>query len=251
MTEIKRLHYETVTPLLRETLGVLMQEELFRPFRLVGGTNLSLRYGHRKSDDIDLFTDAEYRSLDFRTFEVFLRSHFPYYHCTDTSSIVSFGRSYYVGKSEDEYVKVDLMYSDPFLEDAEVIDGIRMAGVKDIVAMKMHVVSQGGRKKDFWDLHRLLKEYTLPEMIGLHAKRYEWEHDEDELLDNFVNFTKADTYPDPVCLLGKDWQVIQFDLIKTAKKIRQARCQDITPQPRSVPDVSKKLAAQPKKKRGL
>ena len=87
--------------------------------------------------------------------------------------------------SEDEYVKVDLMYSDPFLEDAEVIDGIRMAGVKDIVAMKMHVVSQGGRKKDFWDLHRLLKEYTLPEMIGLHAKRYEWEHDEDELLDNF------------------------------------------------------------------
>ena len=86
---------------------------------------------------------------------------------------MSFGRSYYVGKSEDEYVKVDLMYSDPFLEDAEVIDGIRMAGVKDIVAMKMHVVSQGGRKKDFWDLHRLLKEYTLPEMIGLHAKRYE------------------------------------------------------------------------------
>ena len=109
MTEIKRLHYETVTPLLRETLGVLMQEELFSPFRLVGGTNLSLRYGHRKSDDIDLFTDAEYRSLDFRTFEVFLRSRFPYYHCTDTSSIVSFGRSYYVGKSEDEYVKVDLM----------------------------------------------------------------------------------------------------------------------------------------------
>lgn len=54
-------------------------------------------------------------------------------------------------------------------------------------------------------------------MIGLHAKRYEWEHDEDELLDNFVNFTKADTYPDPVCLLGKDWQVIQFDLIKRQK----------------------------------
>ena len=66
MTEIKRLHYETVTPLLRETLGVLMQEELFSPFRLVGGTNLSLRYGHRKSDDIDLFTDAEYRSLDLK-----------------------------------------------------------------------------------------------------------------------------------------------------------------------------------------
>lgn len=251
MTDIKQLHYETVTPLLRDTLGVLMQAELFSPFRLVGGTNLSLRYGHRESEDIDLFTDAEYRSLDFRTFEAFLRSRFPYYHCTDTSSIVGFGRSYYVGKSADEYVKVDLMYTDPFLEDAEVIDGIRMAGTKDIAAMKMHVVSQGGRKKDFWDLHRLLDEYTLPEMIDLHAKRYEWEHDENELLENFVDFAKADTYPDPVCLLGKEWEVIQFDLIKTAKKIRESRRQDIDPHPRHVPDVAKKLAAQPNKKRGL
>lgn len=132
MTDTKQLHYETVTSLLRETLGVLMNEELFSPFRLVGGTNLSLRYGHRKSDDIDLFTDVEYQSLDFRVFESFLRSRFPYYLCTDTSSIVSFGRSYYVGKSVDEYVKVDLMYTDPFLEDTEVIDGYAWPGQRTL-----------------------------------------------------------------------------------------------------------------------
>ncbi len=39
-----------------------MTIEEFAPFRLVGGTSLSLRYGHRMSDDIDLFTDAEYGS---------------------------------------------------------------------------------------------------------------------------------------------------------------------------------------------
>ena len=59
MTCENKLHYETVTPLLKETLGILMADKLFAPFRLVGGTNLSLRYGHRKSVDIDLFTDAE------------------------------------------------------------------------------------------------------------------------------------------------------------------------------------------------
>ena len=58
MTDIKQLHYETVTPLLKKTLDMLMGEPLFEPFRLVGGTSLSLRYGHRKSDDIDLFTEA-------------------------------------------------------------------------------------------------------------------------------------------------------------------------------------------------
>ena len=65
------IHYNTVTPLLKEVLDILMKEETFAPFRLVGGTNLSLRLGHRMSDDIDLFTDAEYGSLDFRVFQNF------------------------------------------------------------------------------------------------------------------------------------------------------------------------------------
>lgn len=47
-----KLHYETVSLALKEILEQLMSEKLFVPFRLVGGTNLSLRYGHRKSVDI-------------------------------------------------------------------------------------------------------------------------------------------------------------------------------------------------------
>ena len=59
------LQYQTVKPILRSTLERLMEMEEFAPFRLVGGTSLSLRYGHRMSDDIDLFADAEYGSLHF------------------------------------------------------------------------------------------------------------------------------------------------------------------------------------------
>lgn len=69
MAQNNKLHYETVTPILINSLLKIMGEGLFAPFRLVGGTNLSLRFGHRKSDDIDLFTDAEYGSLDFSLFE--------------------------------------------------------------------------------------------------------------------------------------------------------------------------------------
>ena len=39
-----KLHYPTVTPQLVEILRILMQEKVFAPFRLVGGTNLSLRF---------------------------------------------------------------------------------------------------------------------------------------------------------------------------------------------------------------
>jgi len=50
-----------------------MSNELFQPFQLVGGTSLSLQLGHRISDDIDLFTDYEYDSIDFRVIQDWLR----------------------------------------------------------------------------------------------------------------------------------------------------------------------------------
>jgi len=213
------LQYKTVTPLLKRILHQLMDESLFTPFRLVGGTNLSLRYGHRLSVDIDLFTDSKYRSLDFATFENYLRSQFPYYDCNDKGSIVGMGRSYYIGNSEEDYVKVDLMYTDPFIGEVDILDGIRMASVDDIVAMKMNVVSRGGRKKDFWDLHYFLGHYSLSEMFSLHEKRYEWEHNAAELIHNFTDFSIADDMPDPVCLLRKDWDDIKLDLIETAESM--------------------------------
>jgi len=214
------LQYKTVTPLLKKVLQQLMNEPLFAPFRLVGGTNLSLRYGHRLSVDIDLFTDSEYRSLDFASFENYLRSRFLYYDCNDKGSIVGMGRSYYIGNSKDDYVKVDLMYTDPFIGEVEILDGIRMASVDDIVAMKMNVVSRGGRKKDFWDLHYLLENYSLSEMFNLHEKRHEWEHNADELLRNFIDFSVADEMPDPICLLEKDWDDIKLDLIEIIENMK-------------------------------
>lgn len=214
-----KLHYETVTPLLRQTLKTLMSEELFSPFILVGGTNLSLRYGHRKSDDIDLFTDAAYGSLDFNLFEQFLRNTFNFYDCGDPTSIVGFGRGYYIGDSADNVVKLDLMYTDPFIEPAETIDGIRLANEKDIIAMKMNVVSRGGRKKDFWDLHMLLNKYTLTEMIEIHSRRHPWEHDYNELLNRLTDFTIANSEFNPRCLLGKNWDDIKLDLVEIVESI--------------------------------
>lgn len=215
------LHYDTVTPLLKNSLEKLMSEASFAPFRLVGGTNLSLRYGHRLSDDIDLFTDAEYRSLDFKVFERFLKSTFPYYQSSDQTSIVGFGRSYYVGDSDENYIKVDLMYADPFVRPIEVVDGVRMASVDDIVAMKMNVISRGGRKKDFWDIHYLLDLYTLPKMLELHKERHPWEHDDAQLLKMMTDFTVADEMTDPKCLLGKDWDFIKMDIIDAVSKMEQ------------------------------
>ena len=143
-----------------------MRIEEFDTFRLVGGTSLSLRYGHRMSDDIDLFTDVEYGSLDFSHIQDVLRREFPY--CQgDCREVVGFGASYLVGNSKDDCVKLDLFYTDPFIRAKEQYGNLRIASVNDIVAMKMDVISRGGRKKDFWDLHLLHSYYTIGQMLSL------------------------------------------------------------------------------------
>ncbi len=77
----------------------------------------------------------------------FFRDNYKYYYCTDTSNIIDFGRSYYVGESIDENIKVDLYYHDEIFNPCDVIDNIRIASLDDVVAMKVDVVSRGGRKK--------------------------------------------------------------------------------------------------------
>ena len=74
-----------------------MNEEVFSEFRLVGGTSLSLQLGHRISVDIDLFTDAEYGSIDFKKIENYLNNNFPFVeYFSDVP--VAFGKSYQIGK---------------------------------------------------------------------------------------------------------------------------------------------------------
>ena len=165
------------------------------------------------SDDIDLFTDAEYGSLDFHQLQEILRKEFPY--CQgDCGDIVGFGASYIVGNSKDDCVKLDLFYTDPFIRPMEIFGNIRMAAVEDIVAMKMDVVSRGGRKKDFWDLHMLRDHYSIEQMLCLYEERYPYGATREECVSGLTNFSVADSEPDPICLQEKVWQLIKLEFIE-------------------------------------
>ncbi|MBC5633056.1 nucleotidyl transferase AbiEii/AbiGii toxin family protein [Parabacteroides hominis] len=212
-----KLHYETVSPLLRKILNDIMGNSIFEPFYLVGGTSLSLRLGHRKSVDIDLFTNVPYGSLDFTVYENFFRNNYQYYYCADKTDLVGFGRSYYIGNLEDDSIKVDLFYHDEIIDPCDIVDGIRMASLPDVTAMKIDVISRIGRKKDFWDLHELLNTYTISQMISFHKQRYEYTHDKKEIISNLTDFSSADKELDPICLKEKEWELIKLDFVELMK----------------------------------
>jgi hypothetical protein len=215
---VKSLYYNTVSPLLLSTLQDLMKTSVFDNFRLVGGTSLSLQLGHRQSVDIDLFTDCIYESVDFKTIDDYLRKHYAYVDTFETD-IVGMGKSYYIGNSKYDCIKLDLFYTDPFIRPFLLIDGLRLASLEEIVAMKIDVVSKSGRKKDFWDIHELMEKFSIEEMLHLHEERYPYSHNKQEIITNFGRFENADIDFEPICLRTKYWEIIKLDLIEAVQKM--------------------------------
>lgn len=206
------LHWNTVTDVLKECLLTVMRAEELKDFRLVGGTALSLHLGHRMSVDIDLFTEASYGTIDFNAIEVFLKNNFEFVE-GDFGGNPGMGKSYLVGVNAESAIKLDIYYSmDPFFQKLNEENGVRMATVEEIIAMKVDVVQRGGRKKDFWDLHEVLDRYSINKMIALHQQPFEWTHDEYLIRRNFIDFAYADDDLDPICLMGKEWVFIKEDI---------------------------------------
>lgn len=216
------LHYHTVNPLLKESLFLFMKADEFDDLRLVGGTSLSLQIGHRESVDIDLFTDTPYGTLDFNSIDAYLENQFPYVDYI-RDLFPGMGKSYLIGQDRNNAIKLDVFHTDEFINPTKVVDGIRLASIEEIISMKLEVIQNEGRKKDFWDIHELLSSYRIDDMLKLHEKRYPYGHNRELLLDNFTNFERADDDFDPICLKGKIWAFIKEDIQGHIDKFRQAR----------------------------
>ena len=213
-----KLYYSTVSPQLLSILQALMTRNEFSMFRLVGGTALSLFRGHRMSIDIDLFTDEKYNSVDFKSIDSYLRRTFLY---VDTIAYqeIGMGKSYYVGESPSDCIKLDLYYTDKFIDNLVFIDNLRMASVEEIIAMKLDVIMRTGRKKDFWDINELEDSYSIEQMIVFHQKRYPFSFDKKMLKEKLIDFSGADEDFDPVCMRGKHWELIKLDMLDLSSKI--------------------------------
>lgn len=162
---------------------------------------------------ISIYLLAAYDSVDFGAIDNFLRDSFAYVS-EPQPGVIGMGRSYLIGESEDETVKLDLYYTDAFIQPELQVGPYKLASVEEIIAMKIDIVQRVARKKDFWDLHELLAQYSPDQMIALHKTKYPHNHDEGAIRTNFVNFTIADDDFDPICLKGKHWELIKYDFVQ-------------------------------------
>lgn len=201
------LQKQTVSESILALLNELMQLPELASFFLVWGTNLSLRLGHRISVDLDLFIDAPFDSevllgaLEKRFFDLLIIKHTP-------GSILCF----------IERVKVDfILYEYPMLEPIEVVDGIRLASLPDLAAMKVNAISRRGVQKDFWDIAELLDHYSLEQML-LFFKQKHKATDVGHIVRSLVYFADADKSEPPLTLKKNTWNGVKKKIEGAVRK---------------------------------
>jgi len=156
------LHKETITGGTLDLIDRLMADSLLVKFYLVGGTALALMIGHRISIDIDLFTDEEFNAAEIAHY---LQENYR----TDINSISTNSVSGFIEDVKFDLISHRYIHVKPIL----IIEGIRMASLVDIAAMKINaIVGNGTRIKDFLDIYYLLQKMTYSEILEAYLKKY-------------------------------------------------------------------------------
>ena len=198
------LQTKTVEPGTLSLLKVLMEMPSLQPFSLVGGTALSLRYGHRSSEDLDLFYHEKF---DSTFIEEELKNNFGDDFYTEGGHR-NFGIFCYIKK-----IKVDIVYFPHLpIRPIEVEKRIRFYSSADIAAMKIQAILGRGKKKDFWDLHELLKHFSLQQIMDWHKLKYPNQMLAISIPNAITYFTDADESETPVSFKKQTWESVKKDI---------------------------------------
>lgn len=203
------LQTKTVEPGTFSVLKLLMKIPELKDFHLVGGTALSLKYGHRISVDLDLFNIQPFENplIENILFD-FFGNEFKVRTSNPKIGIFSF---------IDE-VKIDLIkHPFPLIKPIQTIEGIRFFSTEDIIAMKVQAILGRGKKKDFWDIFELLQHYSVADFVQFHRMKYQKQNLLISVPQALIYFGDAEESEDPVSLKGQTWNKVKKSI---EKKVR-------------------------------
>jgi hypothetical protein len=139
----------------------LMNDPKLKDHYLVGGTALALYMGHRKSVDLDLFSSKPLR-------EGLLE------HLVENYSLIELVAKDNTIVGEINGIKIDcITHPYPFVDMPISKEGVRIASLKDIAAMKLLAIRNSGKRlKDFVDVACLSTKLTCRQMLNAFKAKY-------------------------------------------------------------------------------
>lgn len=158
-----------------ETIPELQAMQSLQAFALAGGTNLALRFNHRQSIDIDLFSDQMIGMAGIQAIQAEMKQYYG-----DKLTFCEFedpgGEQYcwlkgQIKKAEDVFIKVEVIQNVRLAEPYENFAGLRLLTVKDIGLLKLMTASNRKAKKDIYDLDHLTDEVPLGDLMLMLAEK--------------------------------------------------------------------------------
>lgn len=203
-------HRETITPATEDTLRALHDRAILAGAYLAGGTGLALRFGHRRSVDLDFFlTEPFDESLLLQRTQV-----------VPQVSVVA--RSPQTLHLTIQGIKVSFLgYTYPLLFPPSPFLEVPVADPRDIACMKITAIASRGTKRDFVDLYAACEHFGLAEILGLFTRKYSHTgYNRLHILKSLTYFADAEKDPMPHMLVPLDWREVKRFFQREALRFR-------------------------------
>jgi len=207
----------------KKTLSLFKKTPLAKTFYLAGGTALSEFYlRHRKSEDLDFFTQEELSLPSLKRFVARIKSRVPldkveYQH--------GFGlyTFFFYPKGEVAKYKIDFgQYPFGTIEELRNIGGLLVESLYDIAVDKAHTVSIRPRLRDFIDLYFILQEkknWSFQELMQKGQEKFEIVVDPLQLGENLMQVSNLQDMP--IMIKEVDMKKVLHFFLTEAKSLRK------------------------------
>ena len=199
---------------LPEKTRLLLEKLSHRPFvadfYLAGGTAVALFLNHRRSDDLDFFSEKEFnQALLVKK----LKAIGKFEGLKNAENTI-------IGKLDD--IKISF-FTLPYalLEPAEKQENIAVAQLTDLAAMKILAISDRGTKRDFIDLYWLCQKFKpLEELLLIFQKKFgEYDYNIYHIIKSLVYFGDADVDAMPQMRVDLKWGTVKKFFIGEKEKL--------------------------------
>jgi len=182
-------------------------------FYLAGGTALAIQIKHRTSLDFDFYTEKKFDVRELREeFSSRFKKIQEIYIAEDTLVLA-------VNDINISFFK----YPYSLIRPAKRLEGISIASIEDISAMKIIAISQRGKRRDFIDIYFLMKNFGLKKILEFTREKYPM-FNIYVGLQGLVYFKDADEDLEKNrfrLLKNIDWEELKGYIIKEVNKVKK------------------------------
>ena len=212
MAILESPHWETITPGMRELLIWFGKHGFAARFYLAGGTALALQLGHRRSVDLDFFSESDevHDHTRQELIHIFSARQAEIIENVD-GNLLLLVDGLHVGFFSYGYL---------LLEPAKTVEDIYLASLLDIGLMKLDAVIGRGSRKDFYDLYVINRHISLQDLLHAGERKYPQVRDFQLMaLEALLQFDNADRDLQPEMLADLPWENVRLFFVQQVRAL--------------------------------